>query len=165
MTAVAGALGVALLRMAIGVTADESLSPAESQLTALQTRIAGAADADVAAFDRVMSAYRLPKGSDVERATREQAIAVEFVVATQLPLDLVRDLVEALQVAGELEPRVRRQVYSDVLAGRDLIAGAAWATVRTIDGNIEQLTLLGSTSTHAFVEQRDALVRQLDALT
>src|SRR5688572_14884579 len=96
--AVAGAMGSALLIMVAGLaksrnnTADEkaALAAAREALMPFTARLTELADADAQAFDRVMAAYRLPKTSDDEKATRTKAIQNALQGATTVPLDTLR---------------------------------------------------------------------------
>jgi formiminotetrahydrofolate cyclodeaminase len=163
ISAISGGLGVGLLRMAVAVTADESLAPVDALLAALQTRIMRAADADVRDFEALMAAYRLPREDDAQGDARSAAIEDASVDATEGPFGLVGALLQAIELSHDLEPAVKRGVVSDVLAGRDLIAGSARAAIRTADINLEQLDRSSSARAPELRERRDELARRLEA--
>ena len=91
--AITGATGTALLTMVAGLaktrhqTGDEASGMAAARrLAGIRERLVALADADAAAFDQVMAAYRLPKSTDEEghsQAGRQQALRA----ATEAPLD------------------------------------------------------------------------------
>jgi formiminotetrahydrofolate cyclodeaminase len=87
------------------------------------------AEADEAAFSAVAAAYRLPKTTDEEKATRSAAVAEAVVNAAWPPAQvigvssMVVDLAEALVLIGN------RNVLSDLAAAAEA-AGAAVATAR-----------------------------------
>ena len=58
------------------------------------------ADMDAQAFDRVMAAYRLPRGDDDEKITRSQAIRTATICAAEAPLDTAT---KALALLSNLE--------------------------------------------------------------
>jgi formiminotetrahydrofolate cyclodeaminase len=149
--------------MAVAVTADNAvLEPYGFRLASLQQRIVPAADGDVDDFDALMSAYRLPHGDDVQRETRSQAIERASIAATDGPLTLVATLIEALDLSKQIEPLVKARIVSDVLAGRDVIIGAARAAIRTAEINMEQLGGLSSDAVRELRARRDALVATLE---
>jgi formiminotetrahydrofolate cyclodeaminase len=162
VAAITGAFGTGLLQMALAVTGDPAHSAQAARLAELQQRIEPAADGDVHDFGVLMAAYRLPRGDDEERAARSRAIERASIAATQRPLSLVESLVDALTVAHELESLVKPGVLSDVLAGRDIVVGAARAAVRTADINIDQLKRLGSPAAAELRTRRDQLVAAIE---
>src|SRR5262245_2857204 len=101
--AVAGSVGVALLMMVAGLsktrgnndTERSRLSEARAALTSVRHRLLVLADEDADAYNRVVTAYRLPKASDQEKAARKQAIAEGMKAATETPLNTLRVVAEA----------------------------------------------------------------------
>ena len=161
IAAMTGALGVGLVQMALAVTADQELASLSRRLDAVQERIVPAADADVAAFESLMSAYRSPRSTDAEREQRREAIEAATVAATERPLALVAALVDALELSREAESVVKPGIVSDVFAGRDIISGAAWAALRTVDINIAHLERVDSGSAPALLATRAELTHRL----
>ena len=161
IAAVSGALGVALLQMAVAVTDDPALAPQAERLAALQAAIEPAADGDVEDFTVLMAAYRLPRADDAEKTARNAAIEQAAIAASERPLLLVASLVDALALSRELESLVKRGIVSDVLAGRDLVLGAARAGIRTADINIDQLDRLASAAAPALQARREELAAHL----
>lgn len=163
VAAISGALGVALVQMAVAVTEDAALEPYASRLASLQEAIQPAADGDVHDFTALMAAYRLPRGSDTEREARSREIERASAAATERPLSLVGTFVDVLAVAREVEPLVKPGVVSDVLAGRDLIVGAARAALRTADINIAQLERLKSPAAPQLRSRSETLAASVGA--
>jgi formiminotetrahydrofolate cyclodeaminase len=161
IAAICGAFGVGLVQMAIAVTGDDALDRHAARFAALQADIRPAADGDVEDFGALMSAYKLPRTDDAERATRSAAIESASIAATGRPLALISTLVDALALSREVEPLVKPTVVSDVLAGRDLILGAARAAVRTADINIDQLERSSSPAAPALRARRNDLETKL----
>lgn len=161
VAAVTGALGVALVEMAVAVTADAALEAVAAGLEPLRQRVAAAADADVEVFTALVTAHRLPHEDDDDRRRRQDAVEESTVRATEGPLALVAALLDALDVSRGVEPLVKADVVSDVLAGRDLLTGAARAAVRTADTNIEALRRSSSSRAVELQDRRDGLVRRL----
>jgi len=80
--AVAGAMATSLLVMVTGLAKSNSnrdeeksaLAAARQALQPLGTTLASLADADAAAFDEVMGAYRLAKATTEEKTARSAAV-------------------------------------------------------------------------------------------
>src|SRR5678815_1588706 len=96
--ALAGAVGVSLLLMVAGLpktktgapeeTAD--LAEASSRLHPLRDALVDLVDRDSVAYRRVLTAFRLPRGSEAEKAMRTEAIDRATRSATDAPLDVMR---------------------------------------------------------------------------
>lgn len=161
IAAITGALGVGLVQMAVAVTDDDALSAAAARLARLRDDIVTAADGDVHDFGALMAAYRLPRGDEAEREARSQAVGAATVAAAERPLALAASLLDVRALARELEDRVKPGIRSDVLAGADIVAGAARAAVRTADINIDALLRRSSPEAEPLRARRDALVATL----
>jgi formiminotetrahydrofolate cyclodeaminase len=162
IAAISGALGVGLVQMAVAVSRDAALDSFALRLASLQQAIVPAADGDVRDFTALMGAYGMPRGDDAERAARSAAIESASIAATEGPLSLVGSLVDAVALSRELDALVKPGIRSDVLAGRDIMLGAARAAVRTADINLDQLARLGSEVEPGLRARRDALVAELE---
>jgi formiminotetrahydrofolate cyclodeaminase len=161
IAAITGAFGVGLMQMALRITADPQLQPFEVRVGVLLERIVPAADADVADFEAVVSAYRLPRSDENERRERLHAIETATIGATERPLALVSTLVDAVELSVELETVVKPGIVSDVTAGRDIIIGAARAAIRTVDINLAELDRSGSARVAELRGLRDEAARRL----
>ena len=161
IAAISGAFGLALVQMALAVTDDPELADHQRRADDLRAAVVPAVDGDVDDFAALMAAYRLPRTDDAERAARLEAVEKAGIAATKRPLDLVSRFVEALTLATEVEPLVKRSIVSDVRAGRDLLVGASRAAVRTADTNLEALDRSGSPQAQPLRARRDALVRAM----
>src|SRR5271154_2795571 len=89
--AVIGATGAALVSMVCNVTLGKKGQEAvESEMKAvrdlseqLRMRLTAMVAADIAAFDGLMAAYRLPKTSETEKLNRAEAIQANLRAATE----------------------------------------------------------------------------------
>lgn len=165
IAAITGAFGLGLVQMAIAVTDDVELAPHRTRADELLAEIVPAADGDVADFTTLMAAYGLPRTDETEQATRKRAVEDATVLATERPLELIATFVEALRLAATVEPLVKRSIVSDVLAGRDVLFGAARAAVRTADINVRALERSASPSAAALRRRRNFLVSEVEAQT
>ena len=163
VAAITGAFGLGLVQMAIAVTDDAELAPHRIRADELLAEIVPAADGDVADFTALMAAYGLSRADEAEQAARKRAIEDATVLATERPLELIATFVEALRLAATVEPLVKRSIVSDVLAGRDVLLGAARAAVRTADINVRALERSASPAAPVLRSRRDALVADVEA--
>lgn len=79
----------------------------------LKTFFARAVDADTEAFNRVMDAMRLPKGTPEEQLAREEALELATQGAILVPLSVVESSVEAAALAEEMVHKGNRNSASD----------------------------------------------------
>jgi formiminotetrahydrofolate cyclodeaminase len=166
IAAVMAAFGAGLVHMAIEVTVSRpegaaggsaALADGLGRAGALQASMVAAADADVAEFDALMAAYRLPRESDEQRLARQRAIDAATVTATNGPLGLAELSMAGVALGAEVEPLVKPTIVSDVHAGCDLLRGAALAALRTADINLAALEERGHPQAPALRERRNAL--------
>jgi formiminotetrahydrofolate cyclodeaminase len=168
IAAVAAAFGLSLVQMAIAVTVSApagatgdlaTLSDAQRRAQELQAQVAGTADRDVAEFEALMAAYRLPRDTDELRAARSRAIDDATVIATRGPLSLAEASVDAIVLVDEVEQLIKATIVSDAQAGRDLLRGAALAALRTADINLVALEQRDHHEARTLRQRRDAALR------
>jgi formiminotetrahydrofolate cyclodeaminase len=120
--ALASAIGASLLAMVAGLPktrtgtdADRAaLASAASALAGVRRELAEAIDADTAAYDQVVAAYKRPKGSAEEQAARKAAIERALRAATDVPLGAMRLSAAALERAKTVAAHGHRAAASDV---------------------------------------------------
>ena len=147
-SALASAIGASLLMMVAGLPKTRSNSPddraaldrAVQELTILRRDLADAIDADTAAYDLVVGAYRLPKASTVEQQARKAAIQRALRSAIDVPLGVMRLSHRALAEAAEVAAHGHRAASSGVgVAVALLQAGAAGARLN-VDINLQSVS-------------------------
>lgn len=120
--ALAGAMGAALVRMVVELTAGRPSAEAhETELTEIavaaaqfQSELLSLADADAAAYAAVVAARRLPKDTDRERESRRVQVEAALREAIRVPLSIARAADEVLRLAERLVPIGNRNAISDV---------------------------------------------------
>jgi formiminotetrahydrofolate cyclodeaminase len=143
-SALAGAVGASLLMMVAalpktrhGSAADraalsearEALSPAARELTAL-------VDRDTEAYDRVVAAYRLPKGTDTEQASRREAVQRAMRGAIETPLAMLRAAHTAARSAVTVARHGAPSAASDVIVAAALLDAAAAGAYANVTINL-----------------------------
>lgn len=146
-SAVAGAMGAALLIMVTGLARSKTqvdaettaLAAARNALVPVPDRFLALADADTDAFNAVMAAYRLPKSVDEEKAVRSSAVQRALRGATEVPLDTLRACAAAMAQAVAVAGCGNRSAASDVGVALGLIDAAAAGAAANVRINLEGL--------------------------
>lgn len=142
--AMSGAIGTSLLMMVAGLPKSRTntdreraaLSEARAALTGVRTRVTSLADADTAAYNEVLGAYRLPKGSEEDKLRRKHAIQHALRGATEAPLEIVRAAVEGLQHARVVAQHGNPSAASDVRVALELLEAAAAGAAANVQANL-----------------------------
>jgi formiminotetrahydrofolate cyclodeaminase len=143
-SAIAGAMGAALLMMVAGLprtrgNTDEEravLQETRTALSAIRDRLSALADADAGAFEQVMAAYRLPKATDEEKASRRQAIQAALASATDSPLDTLKQAAAAAHAGLVVATHGNRSAASDVRVAFELLEAAAAGAAANVETNL-----------------------------
>jgi methenyltetrahydrofolate cyclohydrolase len=98
------------------------------------------AGADEAAFEKVATAYRLPKDTEAARDARSGAIADAMAGAAGPPADLMAASVRLVGLAEELLPTANKNVISDIAAAAAAISAAALTAAVNIEANLTGIT-------------------------
>jgi formiminotetrahydrofolate cyclodeaminase len=158
-----GAAGAALLamtaRLTVGREGFDDLEPRMQDLIgradAARQRFLDLADQDAHAFDGVMQAFKMPKGTDDERSSRSAAIQRGYLDAAQVPLEVARTAVELLPLAEDATALGNPQAASDGYSG----AIALYAATRCAIANV-----LINASSLKDATQRDELIAAAESL-
>jgi glutamate formiminotransferase/formiminotetrahydrofolate cyclodeaminase len=137
VAALMGALGASLGGMVANLSAgkrgwDDKLEYFSNwAVTAQQLKdeLLGLVDEDTAAFNKVMDAFALAKGSAEEKAARRAAIATATKYAAEVPLKVMETASKSYELLAEMAEKGNPASISDVgvgaLATRACIEGAA----------------------------------------
>jgi glutamate formiminotransferase/formiminotetrahydrofolate cyclodeaminase len=145
--AVAGAMGAALVHMVAALTLGrQRYAAVEAQMrelrdraAELQTRLLRLAEQDTAAFEGVMAAYRLPKGTEEERQARQAAIQEALREAIRVPLETARASVETLRLARQAAEHGNVNARSDAITGAYLAHAAVRSAAQNVRVNADAL--------------------------
>jgi formiminotetrahydrofolate cyclodeaminase len=147
-SALASAVGASLLLMVASLPKTRSnseedraaLGSAATALRALGEELGAAVDADAAAYDQVVAAYKLPKGTPDEQLARKAAIQAAMRHATDVPLGVMRLSARALGQAEVVAAHGLRSAKSDAgVAIALLTAGTAGANLN-VAANVTAIT-------------------------
>jgi formiminotetrahydrofolate cyclodeaminase len=153
-SALAGSLGASLLVMVASLpkpqasTDDEraTLKDIADDCTSHARRLEALIDRDSVAYEQVMAAYRLPRGTDEERAARSAAIRTAMKAATEAPLDVMRACATAMAHVPTLTALGNPNASSDLQVGVELLRAGLRGAFANVEIN------LGSIKEQAYVE-------------
>lgn len=94
---------------------------------------------DSEAFGHVMSAYRLPKSTDEEKAARSAAIQRGLEGATTVPLENGERCADVLVLVSRLTPKHNTNATSDLDVGRRLAIVALEGCIDNVEINMGSL--------------------------
>jgi glutamate formiminotransferase/formiminotetrahydrofolate cyclodeaminase len=144
VAALAGSLAAALTAMVANVTvgkkgyeaAWDELGSAAVRAQAIKDALGSAVDRDSAAFNAVLAAMRLPRGTPEQAAERDRLVAAANREAIDVPLDVVRRAVALLPLLEVVAERGNVNSLSDagaaVHAARAAFEGAALSVVANL---------------------------------
>jgi glutamate formiminotransferase/formiminotetrahydrofolate cyclodeaminase len=145
---VAGALGAALAAMVANLSHPkkgfEAVQPRLEAIAvrgqALKARLLAAVDADTQAFDGLLAAMRLPKGTPEEQAARTEAIALATVSAIEVPLGVLEACPEIIELCREVGRIGLQASKSDAGTGAQVARAAAAGAYQNVCINLPGLT-------------------------
>ena len=163
VAALSGALGASLVEMVCELTlgkdkykdAWEEMARASKGCKALRKRLLELVDEDTAAFNDVMSAFKLPKDTDKEKEDRSRAIQDGYKKAIFTPMETSRSCMEVLRMALPVSLQGNKSSISDVGVG------AAMASTGFDGGAMNVRINLPSIKDEAF---RNKVISELESM-
>jgi glutamate formiminotransferase/formiminotetrahydrofolate cyclodeaminase len=147
VAALAGALAAALTTMVSRLTQGRKryqdvaaeMAQLETEAERLRRALAARVAEDAAAYDRVVDAYRLPKGTEAERAARTEAIEAAMIHAAEVPLATARDAVAALDLALQAARRGNPNALTDAATAGHMAQAAFEGAALNVRVNADQI--------------------------
>ena len=136
ISAYMGALGAALGTMVANLSSHKAgwdarwkeFSDWADKGQAVMNRLIALVDEDTAAFDKIMAALGMPKGSDEEKAARAAALEAATLYATEVPLKTMKASLEVFPIVKAMATEGNPASVSDAgvgaLAARSAVLGA-----------------------------------------
>jgi glutamate formiminotransferase/formiminotetrahydrofolate cyclodeaminase len=148
VAALAGALAAGLAAMVANLShAKKGFEAAQPCLEAiamrgqeLKDRLLAAVDADTAAFDGLLAAMRLPKGTPAEQAAREAAVADATAAAIEVPLGVLELCPEVAELCLEVGRIGLQASRSDAGVGAQMARAAAAGAFQNVCINLPGLS-------------------------
>lgn len=175
VAAAVGALGAALGTMVANLSAHkrgwddrwEEFSRWAEQGQRIKDELLRLVDEDTLAFNRVMAALGMPKGTEAEKATRAPALEAANLGALEVPWQVMRvshsafDLLHAMAEQGN--PASASDAGVGALCARAAVRGA-WLNVRTNAGGIKNKGAIASILEAGARLEQDAGRRETEIL-
>lgn len=144
VSALAGAFAASLTGMVAKLTqGKEKYAPVEEEMRsidqeaeALRLRLLDDIQRDSLTFDGYMKALRLPKGTEEEIKTRQEAMQAGLKEACTVPLCAAKDALAVLKLAVATVARGNLNTYSDALVGAMLARTAILGAVSNVRINL-----------------------------
>jgi len=156
IAATMGAMGAALATMVANLSSHkrgwderwEEFSDWAEKSKAFHDKLLRLVDEDTDAFNELMAAFGLPKGSDEEKATRSTAIQTATKRAIEVPLDVMQTSLDSMDVIKAMAEIGNPNSVSDAgvgaLAARSAVMGA-WLNVKINCGSVKDQAYVDST--------------------
>src|SRR5512138_439047 len=145
--AYAGAMGAGLVAMVAGLTiGKKKYADVEAQMQAirvmaesLRKELTQAVDDDSSAFEAVMGAFRLPKGTEEEQTKRNATIHLATLNAARVPLKVAKDSVKVMELACKCAKEGNLNAISDSMSGFAMSRAALTAASYNVKINVNSL--------------------------
>jgi glutamate formiminotransferase/formiminotetrahydrofolate cyclodeaminase len=163
----AAALGAMVCRLTVGKKAYAEVKDRIGELLketdALRDDLLTLVKKDAESFDAVMAAMKMPRESDAQKEERAAAVQKATIVATQIPLQVMRKSLEAVRLAAEIARIGNVNSVSDAgvgaILGRTAVEGAYFNVMINLPG-IDNKDLAGEIKAEAeeILAEADKLV-------
>jgi glutamate formiminotransferase/formiminotetrahydrofolate cyclodeaminase len=166
VSACMGAFGAALATMVANLSAhkrgwDErwkEFSDVAEKGQAVLSELLALVDEDTAAFNRIMDAFGLPKGTPEEKAARAAAIEAATLYAASVPLKTMEAALKALPLALEMAQKGNPASASD--AGVAALAAVAGIRGAALNVRINAAGLSDKTPAQPLLARADAILSE-----
>lgn len=143
-SALAGAMGAALAamvaRLSKGKGGDDLAFERSAQAAERsKTWLANLSTDDAEAFDVVLRALRLPRGTDQEKQARQAAVQQALRGAAEVPLRVMRQAVDVLKLLPDLARTGNPNAVSDAAVGALLAYAAAHGALQNVRINLTSI--------------------------
>lgn len=171
VAALAGALAAALSSMVVRLTTGNrhfsELSTSDQKrlhnslevLTDLTQQLSDAVENDAASFDGVMTAFKMPKTTDEERSSRNQAIQNGYRAAAAVPIDTAAKCLQVLEASKVVAQHGNASAVSDAAVASLMARAGAMGALYNVRIN------MGSIKDENHVEALRTEVKRIDAAT
>jgi len=134
---------------------EEEMQALVGKAADLRSKLTAAIDKDADAYTEVMAAYRLPNSTDEEIALRKQKIQDAIKQAALVPLEVARDALAVIELAGTAIRNGNKNAASDGAVAAMNARTAALAAIYNVKIN------LGAIDDERFVEKLGQEVHEL----
>lgn len=167
VAAVCGTLSAALSEMVAGLTIGKKkyaefeyeMKEVKERALVLRKKLIDYIEKDSIAYNKVMDAYRLPKGTEEEKALRNQAIQESSKIAATMPFEVACTSYEIFPLAEAVVARGNSNAVTDGLVAAMLARTAVLSAILNVRINLETI------DEKEFVTKYKAKIDKLEANT
>ncbi|MFZ5898558.1 MAG: cyclodeaminase/cyclohydrolase family protein [Bacillota bacterium] len=148
VAAMAGAMAASMVTMVTNLTiGKKGYLDVEAECRAIRERsqllrseLLGLAEADMHAFENLIAACRLPRGTEAEASARMERIQEALKEAIEVPFRIARASEQVITLARRLVEIGNKNAVSDAGVACFLGEGAAQSALLNVDINLQALT-------------------------
>jgi len=141
--AIAASLSEMVAHLTIGKKGYEALEEEMEEIAKdafqYRERLIRYIDKDSNAYNGVMGAFKLPKGTEQERNNREGAIQEALINATLVPLDVARDAFKIIELAGKVVKQGNKNAVTDGAVAVMMARTAALSALYNVKINLASI--------------------------
>jgi len=135
---------------------EKEMKALAKEASQLRNNLTAAIDQDADAYTEVMAAYRLPKKTDQEITLRQQKIQEAIKYAALVPLEVARDALAVIELAGQAIQKGNKNASSDGAVAAMNARTAALAAIYNVKINLKSI------KDDSFVEKLSQEVKELE---
>ena len=144
VSAIVACLGAAMTAMVCNLTTGKEkyrdvephVQEINNSLSPLLAKLEYLVEEDMAEFQRFMSAYRLPRDTEEQKAAREEALQGALRGSTEIPLEIARTCLVILQLTQRLSGIGNKMAISDAGVAATITEAALNSVLLTASGNV-----------------------------
>jgi formiminotetrahydrofolate cyclodeaminase len=164
-SAAVAAFGTGLLMMTCNFTigkeryadVEEDMRELRDELETIRVWLLASIDRDTEAYSAVTDAFKMPKGTPEEKAARREAIQNSMKGAADVPMDVARRCLRALDLASEVVELGNPNTLSDAGCGARFVDAGLRGALYNVRIN------LGSIKDEVYVAEASAEVERLSS--
>lgn len=141
--AIAASLSEMVAHLTIGKKGYEALEEEMQEIAKdafqYRERLIRYIDKDSNAYNDVMAAFKLPKGTEQERNNREGAIQEALINATLVPLDVARDAFKLIELAGKVVKQGNKNAVTDAAVAVMMARTSALSALYNVKINLASI--------------------------
>jgi formiminotetrahydrofolate cyclodeaminase len=147
VAALSGAMAAGLVSMVCALSegkkqfADyaEEIVRIHAQAEAIRGDLQTLVEQDIEIFGRLAAAYKLPRTTDADAASRQAAIQTVTRQAAEVPLRVARTVADLLPLCTALAPRCSRMIVSDIGVAAVLVRATVQSAILNVEINLAGL--------------------------
>ena len=141
--AIAAALSEMVAHLTIGKKGyevlEEEMHDIAKDASQYRERLIRAIDKDSDAYNEVLIAFKMPKGTDQEQIHRKRAIQEALKKAALVPLDVARDAFRVLELAGKVVKQGNENAITDAAVAVMMARTAALSALYNVKINLASI--------------------------